>query len=125
MLKHLPPYYKFWRIPQKYQRFSTEALDFSRDKLAIVDSLYSAMSNVPHIEADWHLSSLYSSIRKVFSVEDLYKIVDTKLGRIEESYNSTREFLSTNFFILLDIVFFATLIWSVIDTILLWHIAHR
>lgn len=125
VLKHLPPYYKFWLIPRQYQRFSSEALDFSRDKLAIVESLYSVASKVPHIEADWHLSSLYSSIRGVFSVEDLYKVVDAKLGRIEEAYHSTREFLSTNFFILLDIVFFATLLWSVIDTALLWHIAHR
>ncbi len=125
LLKHLPPYYKFWRIPHQYQRFSTEALDFSRDKLAIVESLYSVSGSVPHIEADWHLNTLYSSIRKVFSVEDLYKAVDVKLGRIEEAYNSTREFLSTNFFILLDIVFFATLIWSIIDTVLLWNIAHH
>ncbi len=125
VLEHLPPYYKFWQIPSQYQRFSEEALDFGRDKLAIVESLYSVGPNIPRIDADWHLRTLFSNIRKVFTIEDLYKTVDTKLSRIEESYNSAREFLSTNFFILLDIIFFVSLAWSVIDTILLIKIAHR
>src|SRR5258708_3240978 len=100
-------------------------MDFSRDKLAIVESLYTVGSKIPRIDADWHLRTLYASIRKIFTIEDLYRIVDVKLGRIEESYNSAREFLSTNFFILLDFIFFASLAWSIIDTLLLWHIAHR
>lgn len=124
-LEHLPPYYKFWLIPRQYQRFSMEAMDFGRDKLAIVESLYSVGPTIPRIDADWHLRTLYASIRKVFTIEDLYKMVDTKLARIEEAYNSAREFLSTNFFILLDIIFFVSLAWSVIDTILLLQIAHR
>jgi len=125
VLEHLPPYYKFWRIPNQYQRFSVEAMDFSRDKLAIVESLYTVGTRIPRIDADWHLRTLYASLRKVFTIEELYRMVDVKLGRIEESYNSAREFLSTNFFILLDIIFFASLAWSVIDTFLLWHIAHH
>jgi len=125
VLENLPPYYKFWMIPSQYQRFSKEALDFGRDKLAIVESLYSVGPNIPRIDADWHLRTLYASIRKVFTIEELYKTVDTKLGRIEESYNSAREFLSTNFFILLDIIFFVSLAWSVIDTFLLIRIAHH
>ena len=72
-------------------------MDFSRDKLAIVESLYTVGSKIPRIDADWHLRTLYASIRKIFTIEDLYRIVDVKLGRIEESYNSAREFLSTNF----------------------------
>jgi hypothetical protein len=125
VLEHLPPYYKFWLIPSQYQRFSKEALDFGRDKLAIIESLYSVGPNVPRIDADWHLRTLYGSVRKVFTIEELYKTVDTKLSRIEEAYNSAREFLSTNFFILLDIIFFASLAWSVIDTLLLLRIAHH
>ena len=125
VLEHLPAYYEFWRIPNQYQRFSKEALDFGRDKLAIVESMYTGEPTIPRIDADWHLRTLYSSIRKVFTIEELFKIVDTKLGRIEESYNSAREFLSTNFFILLDIIFFASLAWSIIDTFLLWKVAHR
>lgn len=125
VLEHLPPYYKFWLIPNQYQRFSAEAMDFSRDKLAIVESLYSVGANIPRIDADWHLRTLYASVRRVFTIEDLYKTVEIKLERIEESYNSAREFLSTNFFILLDIIFFTSLTWSIIDTLLLWHIAHR
>jgi hypothetical protein len=125
LLEHLPPYYKFWSIPKQYQRFSTEAMDFSRDKLAIVESLYTVDTQIPRIDADWHLGTIYASLRKVFGLEEWYKTVETKLGRIEESYNSAREFLSTNFFILLDIIFFASLIWSVVDTVLLWNIAHH
>ena len=125
VLEHLPPYYKFWQIPSQYQRFSKEALDFGRDKLAIVESLYSVGPNIPRIDADWHLRTLYASIRKVFTIEDLYRTVDMKLVRIEESYNSAREFLSTNFFILLDIIFFVSLAWSVVDTFLLLRIAHH
>jgi len=125
VLEKLPPYYKFWLIPNQYQRFSKEALDFGRDKLAIVESMYAAGPNVGRIDADWHLRTLYASVRKVFTIEELYKGVDIKLERIEESYNSAREFLSTNFFILLDIIFFASLAWSVVDTLLLWKLAHR
>jgi len=125
VLEHLPPYYKFWRIPGQYQRFSAEAMDFSRDKLAIVESLYTVASQIPHIDADWHLRTLYGSLRKAFTIEEWYRTVETKLGRIEESYNSAREFLSTNFFILLDIIFFASLAWSIIDTWLLWSISRR
>jgi len=124
-LEHLPPYYKFWLIPSQYQRFSAEAMDFGRDKLAIVESLYSVGPTIPRIDADWHLRTLYASIRKVFTIEELYRMVDTKLERIEQSYNSAREFLSTNFFILLDIIFFVSLAWSVIDTILLLKISSR
>ncbi len=125
VLEHLPPYYKFWLIPNQYQRFSKEAMDFSRDKLAIVESLYTVGTKIPRIDADWHLRTLYGSIRKVFTIEEWYRTVETKLNRIEESYNSAREFLSTNFFILLDIIFFTSLVWSIIDTLLLWHIAHK
>jgi hypothetical protein len=124
VLENVPPYYKFWLIPGQYQRFSKEAMDFGRDKLAIVESLYSAGPNIPRIDADWHLRTLFSSIRKVFTIEDLYKTVDVKLVRIEEAYNSAREFLSTNFFILLDIIFFTSLAWSIIDTFLLWKLSH-
>ena len=125
VLEHLPPYYKFWKIPSKYQRFSAEAMDFSRDKLAIVESLYTVGMKIPHIDADWHLRTLYASLRKAFTIDEWYRTVETKLERIEESYNSAREFLSTNFFILLDIIFFTSLVWSVIDTVLLWNIAHH
>jgi hypothetical protein len=125
VLADLPPYYKFWKIPGQYQRFSKEAMDFGRDKLAIVESLYSAGPNIPRIDADWHLRTLYSSVRRVFTIEELYKTVETKLERIEEAYNSAREFLSTNFFILLDIIFFTSLLWSILDTFLLWKLAQR
>lgn len=125
VLENLPPYYKFWLIPNQYQRFSKEAMDFGRDKLAIIESLYSVGHNIPRIDSDWHLRTLFASIRKVFTIDELYKTVDTKLSRIEEAYNSAREFLSTNFFILLDIIFFASLAWSVIDTVLLIKIAHH
>jgi hypothetical protein len=125
VLEHLPPYYKFWRIPGQYQKFSVEAMDFSRDKLAIVESLYTVSMKIPRIDADWHLRTLYGSLRKAFTIDEWYRTVETKLERIEESYNSAREFLSTNFFILLDIIFFASLAWAVIDTCLLYNIATR
>jgi hypothetical protein len=123
LLGKLPPYYKFWMIPGAYQTFSTEALDFDRDKISIVDSLYNVVSNIPKVESDWHLSKLHQSVNKVFNIEDLYKTVETKIERIAESYNSARDFLSTNFFILLDFIFFLSLAWSIIDTFLLWKLS--
>ena len=123
LLGNLPPYYKFWKIPGAYQHFSSEALDFDRDKISIVDSLYNVVANVPKVESDWHLSILHQNVNKVFNIEDLYKTVETKIERIAESYNSARDFLSTNFFILLDFIFFLSLAWSIVDTFLLWKVS--
>ena len=120
LLDHLPPFYNILMMPQAYNRFSKEAVDFDKDKIAIVDSLYSTMSNIPQVESDWHLKTLHQSVNKVFDIEELHKTVEIKIGRIAESYNSARETLSNNFFIILDIIFFLSLVWSVIDTILLW-----
>jgi len=125
LMEHLPPYYKFWLIPNSYQRFSEEALDFDRDKISIVDSLYNVVANIPKVESDWHLRTVHQNVNKVFTIEELHRTVETKIERIEESYNSAREFLSTNFFILLDIIFFLSLIWSVIDTFLLWKLSQK
>ncbi|MBI3291623.1 MAG: hypothetical protein HYZ73_02280 [Elusimicrobia bacterium] len=125
LLERLPPYYKFWVMPHRYQQFSREAVDFGKDKLAIVDSLYNVASNIPRIDSDWHLRTIYQSIEKVFNIDELYKTVEVKLERIEGSYNSARDVLATNFFILLDIIFFFALAWSVLDTFLLWKIFHK
>src|ERR1035438_3838972 len=57
-LEPLPPYYKFWLIPSQYQRFSVEAMDFGRDKLAIVESLYSVGPTIPRIRSEEHTSEL-------------------------------------------------------------------
>jgi hypothetical protein len=123
LMENLPPYYKFWQILQAYQRFSKEALDFDRDKISIVDSLYNVVPNVPQVDSDWHLRTVHKNVDKVFDIEGLHKTVEIKIERIAESYNSAREFLSTNFFILLDIIFFLSLIWSIIDTFLLWKLS--
>lgn len=123
LLAKLPPYYKFWRILQAYQMFSSEALDFDMDKISIVDSLYNVMANIAKVDSDWHQRTLHQNVNKVFNIEDLHKTVEIKIERIEQSYNSAREFLSTNFFILLDIIFFLSLAWSILDTLLLWKMS--
>lgn len=125
LLENLPPYYKFWEIPARYRKFSTDAIDFGKDKLSIVDSLYNVSTNIPKIDSDWHLRMIYKDVTKVFNVDELYKTVEIKLDRIEESYNQAREFLSTNFFILLDIIFFLWLAWGILDTLLLFFIANK
>ncbi len=125
LLEEMPPYYKFWRMPQAYHRFSEEALDFDKDKIAIVDSIYNVMVNIPKVEADWHLKTIHKNVNKVFDIEDFYKTVEMKIERIEESYNAARDYLATNFFILLDIIFFLSLAWSIFDTILLFTIARK
>lgn len=123
LLAKLPPYYKFWSIPGAYQRFSNEATSFDRDKISIVDSLYNVIASVARVESDWHLRTLHTSVNSVFEIEELHKTVETKIEHITDSYNSAREFLSTNFFILLDIIFFLSLIWSILDTFLLWKLS--
>lgn len=125
LLENLPPYYKFWSIPSRYQQFSREAIDFGKDKLSIIDSLYNISTDSPRIDNDWHLRTLNKSIAKVFNVEELYRTLETKLTRVEDSYNQAREFLSTNFFILLDIIFFLWLAWGIVDTLLLLSIARN
>ncbi|MCB4791870.1 MAG: hypothetical protein LHV68_08280 [Elusimicrobia bacterium] len=124
-LENLPPYYKFWLIPSAYQRLSSEALDFDGDKISIVDSLYNVLANIPKVESDWHLRTVYQNVNTVFEIEDLHKTVETKIDKIEESYNSARDFLSTNFFILLDIIFVLSLVWSIIDTYFFWKISQK
>lgn len=124
-LENLPPYYKFWKIPAQYQQFSKDAIDFGKDKLSIVESLYNVSTDLPGIESDWHMQIIYKNLARMFNVEDLYKTIEIKLDRIEESYNEAREFLSTNFFILLDFIFFAWLAWGVFDTLLLLSIARK
>lgn len=124
LLSHLPPYYKFWLMPQSYQRFSQEAIAFGKDKLAIVDSLYNVSASVP-IESDWHLRTVYKNVEKEFDIDDLSRAVEAKLDRIESSYNSARDFLSTNFFIAVEIVLILSLAWMVMDTTLLFVIANK
>ncbi|MBI4396933.1 MAG: hypothetical protein HY548_07560 [Elusimicrobia bacterium] len=125
LLTRLPPYYKFWGMPHRYQTFSHEALDFVRDKLAIVDSLYNVSANIPRIDSDWHLRTVYKNVEKEFDIDELSKAVDVKLERIEQSYNSARDFLSTNFFIAVEIVLILSLAWMVLDTCLLFIIARK
>jgi len=123
LLERLPPYYRFWRILKAYQLFSSEAMAFDRDKISIVDSLYNVVSTIPKVEASAHLRSLHSNVNTVFNIESLHRTVETKISRIAESYNSAREFLSNNFFIMLNIIFLLTLIWSILDTFLLWKLS--
>ncbi len=125
LISRMPPYYKFWLMPGAYHKFSVEAIDFDKDKIAIVDSLYNVMINIPRVEADWHLKTIHKNVNKVFGLDDLYKTVGMKIERIEESYNAARDYMATNFFILLDIIFFLSLAWSVFDTILLYTIAKK
>jgi hypothetical protein len=125
VLAKLPPYYKFWAMPSSYQRFSREAMDFVRDKLAIVDSLHNVQTNIPRIDSDWHLRTIYKNVEKEFDIDELSKAVDTKLERIEQSYNSARDFISTNFFIAVEIVLILSLAWMVLDTFLLFVIAQK
>ncbi|MGQ0644818.1 MAG: hypothetical protein ACT4O3_04940 [Elusimicrobiota bacterium] len=125
LLSHLPPYYKVWTMPRQYQKFSEEAIAFGVDKLAIVDSLYNAAVNIPQIDPDWHLRTIYKNVEKEFDIDDLAKAVEQKLERVEASYNSARDFLSTNFFIAVEIVLILSLAWMILDTILLFVIAQK
>ncbi len=125
LLANLPPYYKFWAMPARYQTFSREAMDFVRDKLAMVDSLHNVQAHIPRIDSDWHLRTIYKNVEKEFDIDELSKSVDTKLERIEQSYNSARDFISTNFFIAVEIVLILSLVWMVLDTSLLFLIARK
>jgi len=125
VLKNLPPYYKFWMMPRRYQQFSSEAMAFGMDKLAIVDSLHNVSANVPGIDADWHLRTIFKYVEREFDIDELSKDVETKLERIEESYNAARDHLSTNFFIAVEIVLILSLFWMMLDTSLLFIIAQK
>ncbi|HWN82992.1 MAG TPA: hypothetical protein VNM87_12915 [Candidatus Udaeobacter sp.] len=124
-LSDLPPYFHFWRMPGRYRDFSREAIAFARDKLTITASMHSVSADVPLVEEDWHMRALYEHARASFRVDALERRVETKLDRVEAAYNSARELLSTNFSILLDMIFLVFLIWSILDTVLLALVAFR
>ena len=124
-LSDLPPYFHFWRMPGRYRDFSREAIAFAQDKLTITASMHSVFADAPLVEADWHMRALYEHARASFRVDALVRRVETKLDRVEAAYNSARELLSTNFSILLDMIFLVFLIWSVLDTVLLALVAFR
>jgi hypothetical protein len=125
LLDHIPPWYKAWLMPRSYQMFSREALDFVKDKLSIVDSLYNVSRQIPRIESDWHLRTIFKNVEKEFDIDDLSKTVEVKLERIEDSYATAREFLSTNFFIAVEIILLLSFAWMVLDTTLLFIIAKK
>jgi len=121
-LSDIPSGIKILKTFAQYNKFSRDSLDFSRDNLEIISSIH---TSVKETENDWHLNILYKNISKIFNTEELYKWVETKITRIEDSYDSARDFLSTNFFILLDAIFFLSLVWSIFDTWLLWKISAK
>lgn len=124
-LDDIPPYYRVVKIFKKYNRFSTDAIDFDIDKLSITHSLYTLSPFEVEIEPDWHMITVYKSIRNAFGMEELYRNLEVKIDRLENSYSNAREFLSTNFFILLDLIFFLSLVWSILDTVLLFIMATK
>ncbi len=87
--------------------------------------MHTLLGSESQIEADWALRELYEEAQAAFGVEALVARVETKLARIESAYNVAREQLSANFYILLDIIFLAFLVWSIFDTLLLARIAFR
>ncbi|MFH0948476.1 MAG: hypothetical protein V1833_05715 [Elusimicrobiota bacterium] len=119
-LAGIPSGWKILKTFTQYNKFSKDSLDFDRDKLEIISSIH---TDIPEIENDWHLKMLHVNINKIFNTDDIERWVETKITRIEDSYENARDFLSTNFFILLDIIFFLSLAWSVFDTWLLWKIS--
>jgi hypothetical protein len=124
-LEELPKYYQLWRMPGRYHDFSNEAMDFAKDKITITQSMHTLLGSESQIEADWALRELYEEAQAAFGVQALVGRVETKLTRIESAYNVAREQLSANFYILLDIIFLAFLVWSIFDTLLLARIAFR
>ena len=124
-LEELPKYFEFWRMPGRYHDFSNEAIDFAKDKITITQSMHTLLGSESQIESDWALRELYEEAGAAFGVQVLVGRVETKLARIEAAYNVAREQLSANFYILLDIIFLAFLVWSIFDTLLLARIAFR
>jgi hypothetical protein len=125
LLSGLPPWYKFWRMPRRYETFATEGIDFVRDKLAIVDSMHQVLSKTIQIDSDWHLRTIYRHIENEFDIPDLVRAVDKKLDRIDEAYKSAREFIATNFFIAVEMILILSFAWMVLDTALLFVIAGK
>ncbi|MFH1540574.1 MAG: hypothetical protein ABID79_01825 [Elusimicrobiota bacterium] len=121
-LASIPSGVKILKTFTQYNKFSKDSLDFDRDKLEIISSIH---TDIPEIENDWHLKMLHTNINKIFNTDDIEKWVETKITCIEDSYENARDFLSTNFFILLDIIFFLSLVWSIFDTFLLWKISAK
>lgn len=109
-----PPYQRFWAIPAAYQRLSLERAEFSKAKVALVESLHTVHTQIPHIESDWHLKSVHREILSAFDLEEQKQAAMARLETIDSIYSHLAEQTSTVFFIFLDFVFLA---WLFVDLV--------
>ncbi|MBI4669223.1 MAG: hypothetical protein HY747_08560 [Elusimicrobia bacterium] len=114
VLESQPPYYHFWKMPIAYQRISREQRNFSKAKVALIQSLHALHGQTPKIESDWHLKSVHREILDSFDIEEQAKTAAVRLEAIDSIYSQLGEQLSTMFFIFLDFVFLA---WLSVDLI--------
>lgn len=99
LLDRVPPYWRVLKTFLQHVALSKGSLDFDKDKLEMILSINSYF---PKVESDWHLRTLYKHISEAFNSQELYRHVDAKITRVEDSYQNARQFLSANFFIFLD-----------------------
>ncbi len=122
ILESQPPYTRFWKIPAAYERLSRERTEFDKAKVALVESLHTVHTQIPHIESDWHLKSVHRELLDAFELEEQTKTAMVRLETIDSIYAHLAEQISTVFFIFLDFVFLAWLFvdlisWSILITI--------
>lgn len=122
MMDQLPPYWRIFSVFRKYRQFSKDWLDFDRDKLEMVSTLH---EGIPEVEEDFQARALHVSFAKAYHTEELFRLVERKMEVVAETYSHAREYLSTNFFIAVEIVLILSLAWAVLDTTLLFVIAQK
>lgn len=110
LLDRVPPFWRVLRMFRQYLHFSREAIAFDKDKLEILLSLGTGAAAG---ESDWHLRLLGRHLSETFQTEDLRRQVEQKIDRIEQSYANARDFLSTNFMILLEALIVLFFAWEV------------
>lgn len=113
--------FNFYKVVKEYHLLFKEGKEFYRDKLSIVNSLYSFTKENPYNTAP-EMLEFYKDCREAMGLSELEKSVMTKIDQISSTYSFLGENLSTLLTIFFDTIFLLWLAYGIIDTILLWHL---
>lgn len=121
MTRQINPTFNFIQIIRNYLLLFKEGKEFHRDKLNIVNSLYSLMKENRYNSSP-ELIEFYKECRQSLGLDDLEKSVDKKIEQVSSTYAFLSENMTTLFFIFFELGFFIWLFWGCLDTVLLWRI---
>lgn len=124
MTRRINPTINFIKIIQNYLLLFKEGKEFHRDKLNIVNSLYSLMKENRYNSSP-ELIEFYKECRQALGLDDLEKSVDKKIDPISNTYSFLSENMGNMFFIFFELMLLAWLFLDIINTLLLYRIGTK